>query len=148
VFPRFCFEMYTLSSSPPSCRPLHGNYNCLRLSLSQGWLALECDVGLLEPRKLFEDQSVASFSVAVVPCCGCPIVYRSLVVVKTCGSFSLWYLGCGVAMDFHPVVSISMASTHSGFPIGAPTSYPSFFLLLVCFCWDVWSLNVVFLLRN
>jgi hypothetical protein len=44
---------------------------------------------LVSPGKLFEDQSVASFSVVVVPYSGCPVVSRPLVVVKICGSISL-----------------------------------------------------------
>jgi hypothetical protein len=33
-------------------------------------------------------------------------------------------------MGFRPVVNVSTADIHSGFPIGAPTSYPLFSLLL------------------
>jgi hypothetical protein len=36
-----------------------------------------------------------------------------------------------VAMGFRPVVNVSTAIIHSGFPIGAPTSYPLSFSLLL-----------------
>lgn len=78
---------------------------------------------------------MSSLAVLGVVFCGVVVSCRLKLAILSLFFFSALNSVYVVEMGLCPVVSVSMSSSHSGFPIGAPTRVsPSLFSLLSCAC--------------